>query len=56
MMGLIKKIKEFGFKVVLICSLSRLMRILRFPKGLINRYVNWKNRYVSYCNSSLIIQ
>ena len=48
MMGLIKKIKEFGFKVVLICSLSRLMRILRFPKGLINRYVNWKNRYVSY--------
>ena len=48
MMGISKKIEQFGLVVVLISSLSRLMRILRFPNGLINRHVNWKNHYLSY--------
>lgn len=47
MMGVIKYIKQFGFSTLLISSLSRAMRMLKFPKGMINRYTNWKNRYLS---------
>lgn len=48
MHSIIKKFNQFGLFTFLICSMSRLMRILHFPRQLIHSYVKWKNNYLSF--------
>lgn len=47
MKKILKSIREFGLFTTVICSLSRIMRLLKFPGSSINKYVNYKNFYLS---------